>query len=133
MANEATIQSSLNIRAGNIQYQSRPSTFNANVTGRKGPTPGAVRIATTPGTSVLFGELTTPGLVRIQNLDETNFVKWGVWNGVTFYSLGKILPGESYVFRMSEDFDAGTGTSGHEFRIVADTAACVVVVDAFEA
>lgn len=124
MANEAAIKSSLSITKGNLQYQSRPGSFNADVTGAKGPTPGAVAIATSPGTDISFSELTTPGFVRIQNLDSTNFVEFGIWDGSTFHELGELQPGEEYVFRFSRNMSG--------FRMKADTAAVNCVVEAFE-
>lgn len=138
MANEATIRTSLMIKKGNIFYQSNPTAFKANVTGTKGPVPGAVSIAATvTGTDIDFSELVTPGLCRLQNLDATNFVTYGIWDGVSFFPLGELLPGETYVLRLSrylgEEF-AGTGTPAdvNTFRMKADTAACNVLVEAFE-
>lgn len=139
MANEATIQNSLNIRAGNINYQGLPTTFRATVTGRKGPTPGAMA-ASTSGTNVEFGELTTPALCRLQNLDTVNFVEYGIWDGAQFFPVGELLPGETYVLRLSrnlqEEYGTGTGTTGsaiNRLRLKADTAAVNVIVEAFEA
>jgi hypothetical protein len=138
MANEATIQTTLSIRTGSLSYQSQPSSFRADVAGTKGPTPGAIAVAIA-GTDVAFSELTTPALCRLQNLDETNFVEYGIWDGIQFYPLGELLPGESYVIRLSrnltEEYGTGTGTTGaaaNTFRLKADTAACVVLVEAFE-
>lgn len=140
MASEATIRSSLQIVAGNIEYQSRPAAFVATVTGRKGPVPGAIQ-ATTDGISVDFSQLDTPALCRIQNLDLTNYVTVGIWEPDTskFYPLMELLPGESYVFRLSRDIGeqyAGTGTGtdtpNNAVRIKANTSACNVLVEAFE-
>jgi hypothetical protein len=138
MANEAVIQTSLNIKAGNISYQCLPITFRATVTGRKGPSPGAVAVAVA-GTSIDFGELTTPALCRLQNLDATNFVEYGIWDGIQFFPLGELLPGESYVIRLSrnlqEEYGTGTGTTGaaaNRLRLKANTAAVNVLVEAFE-
>ncbi len=140
MADEATIQSSLLIRAGNISYQSQPVSFRATVTGRKGPVPGCIRVPIT-GVSVNFTELVLPSLCRIQNLDVTNFVTVGIWdpNSATFYPVLDLLAGESYVMRLSRfmqsDLGTGSGTdggSGNRLRLRADTAACNVVIEAFE-
>ena len=145
MSNEAQIQSGLKIlkTSGTIttlQYSASPSSFVGDVSGTKGPVPGAI-LATLAGVNVDFGELTTPSYCRIMNLDDTNFVEYGIWDpeGSTFYPLGEILPGESYVLRLSrnlsEEFGTGTGTTGadtNRLRIKADTAACNVLVEAFE-
>lgn len=143
MADEASIRSSLQITKGEIEYRSNPTQFLADVTGSKGPTPGAVTV-TTAGTDIDFSELTTPALCRIQNQDSTNFVEYGIWDpeGNTFYSLGEILPGETYVLRLSrflqEEFGtaAGTGTTGadtNRLRFKAQVASINVLVEAFEA
>lgn len=140
MANEATVHSSLLIKKTNVDYQGRPSSFTALVTGAKGPTPGAVSVSTA-GTDIDFSELTQPALCRFQNLDATNFVEWGIWDpeNTKFFPLGEILPGESYVIRLSrniqEEFDTGTGTTGantNRLRFKADTAAVDALVEAFE-
>ena len=138
MANEATIRSSLQIRAGNVAYQSQPSSFQADVTGRKGPSPGAISALTT-GTAVSFAELVTPALCRIMNLDATNFITVGVYDGASFFPVIELLPGESYVVRLSRYLNAefentGTGTNAdaNQLMVLADTAECVVLVEAFE-
>lgn len=140
MANEATIQSGLQINSGNLRHRSPRSSFRADVSGAKGPVPGAITISTS-GTNIDLSQLTSPGLCQITNLDSTNFVTWGVWDatGFRFLPLGEILPGEWYVIRLSrhlsdEFTQTGTGTAGdtNALRLMADTAACNVKVEAFE-
>lgn len=136
MASEARLNIGLQISKGNLQFRSNPTAFTANVSGTKGPVPGAITVAVT-GTNVNFSELTTPGLCRITNLDSTNFVTYGVYDGASFFPLGEILPGEFYLLRLSrylnEEF-VGTGTNAdaNQFRLMANGAACNVLVEAFE-
>lgn len=138
MANEATINIGLQIRNLPLDYRSHPTDFRADVTGKKGPGPGAFQV-TTEGVDVDLSEFTTPGLCRVMNLDDTNFVEYGIFDGLEFIPLGEILAEEFYILRLSRNltnsFGTGTGTidSGNTFRIKADTAACNVVVEAFEA
>lgn len=139
MANEATISSGLNIRKGNLNYQSQPMSFRANVSGTKGPTPGALEV-TTSGTNVDFSELTTPALCRIMNLSATYLVEWGIHDGSLFHPVGEVLPGETYVIRLSrnlgeEEDVPGTGTSAvvNAFFLRAVGGTVNVVVEAFEA
>lgn len=154
MADEARIISSLQIQKratdGTIilDYLSRPGAFTADVAGTKGPVPGAIKVSRN-GTTVTFSELTTPGLCRLMNLDSTYMVEWGVWNpqNTEFYPVGEILPGESYVFRLSRNLreeytspgtGTGTGAAGSaEFRLKAEWAAGTggvnVAIEAFEA
>ncbi len=142
MAGEARITSGLGIRADNIQYQSQPQAFQADVTGRKGPTPGALTIPVY-GKVIDLGELSTPGLCRVQNLDATNYITIGMYNPITdiFTPFMELLPGESYVFRFSRNIQeqytgqTGTGTTGQINRMLAmaNFAPAVLLVEAFEA
>lgn len=138
MANEARINSSLQIKTGNLDYQSRPTAFQATVTGAKGPTPGAIAVSTA-GTDVDLSELSTPGLCFITNIDSTNYVTYGIWDGATFYPLGELLPGECYVLRLSrsltQEYGTGTGTTGtniNRLRLKANGATANIRVEAFE-
>lgn len=144
MASEAEIRASLQIRTtdGEIEYGSRPTTFTGDITGRKGPTPGAITVSIA-GTDVDFSELSTPGYARIQNQDLTNRVDVGIWDPETgvFYPMLELLPGESYIIRISRIFpgeygtDPAVGSTGpntNRLRIRANVASCVVLVEAFE-
>lgn len=151
MANEATVTAGLRVLKGTspvlINYQSQPTSYQATVTGTKGPSPGAVNVSRN-GTTVSFSELTSPSLCRLMNQDSTYFVEWGVWNPTQreFYPLGELLPGEVAVFRFSRNLreeyttpGTGTGTGplgSSEFRLKAEwasgTAGVNVLVEAFE-
>ena len=142
MANEAKINVSLQIKKGNITYASQPSGFQADVDSDPvlGPTPGAFEVST-QGTDADLSRLTAPGgLCRIQNLDEDNYVTWGAYDPVStvFQPLGELLPGESYILRLSRslgDEYTGTGTGSDvngTLRFRADTDSCIVLVEAFD-
>jgi len=141
MSDEATVRVSLQIRKDPIDYQGRPTVFTADVTGIKGPCPGAFT-ATVAGVSVDLSELTTPGLCRIMNLDDTDFVTFGIYDPETtiFYPLFEVLAGETYVLRLSRDLAeewaaTGTGTGGPEtntFHVRSNAGDCNVLVEAFE-
>lgn len=145
MANEATIRSALQIRKAVdglvvMDYQSRPAAFQADVDDTKGPLPGAMTVGIL-GKDVDLSELETPGLCRIMNQDDENFVEYGIRDPETdfFYPLGELLPGESYVLRLSRNLEqeyigTGTGTSPgmtNKLHLKANTAPCVVLVEAF--
>ncbi len=145
MANEAQVRGSLQIlkKSGAIiliNYGSKPTSFQATVTGSKGPVPGAFTV-TVFGTDVDFSELTTPGLCVFKNLDATNFATYGIWDpeNLKFFPLGELLPGEAYPIRLSrdleEEFQTGTGTTGEDtnrLRFKADTESVNISVEAFE-
>ncbi len=133
------VQTSLQILKGYLDYQGRPTVFTGDFIGTaKGPVPGALTVPIT-GLRVNFGELTTPGLCRILNTDATNFVTVGIYDTSKFYPLMELGPGESYVIRLSrylnqEFVGTGTGTNAdvNQFMLFADTAYCIVVVEAFQ-
>lgn len=146
MANEATIIVSLGIRvpdANNnilLDYQSRPTSFRVDVSEARGPTPGTI-LATTDGVDVDLSLLTTPGLCRVTNLDDTNYVVFGRWDNdnTLFYPMIEVGPSESYIFKLAQDIGSeysGTGTveggNTSTLRVKADTASCYVLVEAFE-
>lgn len=142
MANEARITNSLNIVVGNLNYQSRPTSFTADVSVGKGPTPGLISASLT-GTDVDLSLLDRPGLCWIQNLDTTNRVEVGVYEPSTgtYYPLLELLAAECYPLRLSRNLreqfagtvtGTGTDTTNNTLRIKAYGAACSVRVEAFE-
>ena len=139
MVNEVTIRSSLQISSGVNQVQTQPTAFIADIVSFKGPTPGVIT-ATTEGVDVDLSELTTPGFCRLMNQDATNFASIGIWDGVSFYPMLELLPGQPFVVRLSrnlgEEYGSGTGTSGaaiNTLRVKADTASVNVLVEVYEA
>lgn len=137
MANEITVNCNLQVVNGSLQYQSRPTSFNASQAVAIGPAVGSKLIATT-GTQIDLSTLTTPGMCRIQNLDAANYVEYGLTDGTYFYPLGEILPGETYVLRLyrrlgSREATPGTGSTAGTLHLMirADTAACYVLVEVF--
>lgn len=139
MSNEATISISFSISKGNIQYQNHPKSFRADVDDGHGPLPGAFEVPVA-GIDVDLSAIPSPGLCMLYNMDDTNFVQYGIqdYNTGVFYPLGEILPGEFYPIRLSRNLgqdypDSGTGTGPevHMLHFKADTAACWVRVDAF--
>lgn len=154
MSNEIRVSAGLTIQKRDsttntilLEYQSRPSAIVVDMDGGKGPTPGAINVSR-EGTTVAFGELGTPGWVRIMNIDSTYSFEWGVWNPAQteFYPVGELAPGEFCVFKFSpnlrEEYSSpgtatGTGAAGSsEFRLKADwdsgTSGANALVEAFE-
>lgn len=143
MSNEARVTSSLSITKGSLTYRSAPTGFSADVSAANGPTPGVVSCSVT-GTDLDFSRLARPALCWLQNLDDVNYVTVGVYEPGTgvFYPLLELLPGESYVIRLSRSVGeqqqgtvTGTGTDAvnNAVRVRASGAACNVRVEAFDA
>ena len=160
MSNEITVTTSLYIRKTNstgqrslIEYRSGPSSFRADLDtdAPKGPVPGALAVPTT-GIDVDLSQLTTPGMCWLHHMGlaagtdltmtyDQYPVEYGIKEPATgfFYPLGELLPGESYVIRLSRNLeeeytDTGTGTSTptNTLHLKATGGTCVVRVDAFE-
>jgi hypothetical protein len=144
MADEARVTSFLAIRKsstdGSLQYQSQPSSFVADVTGNKGPVPGALTVTTT-GVNVDLSGLTYKGLCRVMNLEAdsaTTYVLMGMYDGTNFFPLMEILPGETFVFRLyrylgGEFTGTGTNADTDTLRMMSmGGASSNVVVEAFE-
>ena len=143
MANEAQVRISLQILKDAMDYRSQPTVFHADVSGTKGPSPGAITV-NPGGTDVDLSELILPGLCRIKNLDLNHFLEYGIFDpesGV-FFPLGEILPKEFYVIRLSrnlfQEFGTGTGTADigagtNRLRLKSSAHAIDALVEAFEA
>lgn len=133
MSLQATIRSSLIINdsvTGVAKYQSALSGFGPlPVAGQAGPTPGTVLCAT-GGTTISLAQLTAlGGWCEIENLDPTNYVTWGIFaGGSSFVPVGDLLPGEKALFRLA----ATLLGSSNVLRIVANTAACQVLIAAVD-
>jgi len=71
----------------------------------------------------LFPDLTTPGIIVIENLDDTNYVTWGP-KDTTMKVIGRIKAGDfPAIFRFE---------SGATLRMKADTAAVFLQIRLYE-
>lgn len=140
MASSVTVQSSLTILQGNLQYRSSPAAFLPTMSGINGPTPGAIKVPTS-GVDISFSQLDSMGgLGRFYNIDPTNFVTIGIRDKSTneFYPFMDVLPGETYVMRLSSKLpkeELGTGTfsgSNAVIHAVANTAQVILVCEFFD-
>lgn len=125
MANEISVQFSGTVSNGNLFDKFGPETgqFNLNQATAGGPAPGFVTIGTSEE-DISFGDLATPTLVVITNLDTTNFVKYGPKNASNaLQDFGKILAGKTNFITLD---------SGVTLRMQADTANVNVVIKGYE-
>lgn len=142
MSNEARIQSSLQIKVDNVDYQSRPTAFQADVSVGRGPTPGTVLVDSSTATAISLSVLTTPGLCKIHNLSETGYVVVGIHDGTSFFPCMEFLAGECFVFRLprhlgDEFVGSGTPSDVNTLRALSfggdqDGGDSYVCVEAFE-
>lgn len=131
MANEITVNASLNVNNFNQLYQSSPSVVRANQVNNNGPTPGAV-VVLTSGVIISLAALVLPGYAQLHNLDRTNYVEYGLHDGSTFRPFGELLPGDIAVFRFSRRMLTANGTADG-FYLKANSATCNVQVNCFDA
>jgi|SRR5579884_3434050 hypothetical protein len=134
MANEVRITTGLQIKKGQLQYQSQPQTVTADMQGSLGPTPGALQV-TTSGVDVNLSQLHQQGgWCRIMNLENestvgtgsinNNYIQYGPKSGGVLINFAWLFPGEESVFRI----DPAMGT----MRIKAAHATANVLVEAFD-
>src|SRR5262245_58703717 len=141
MAGEATVMSSLQLRKGKVNWRTPNSSFRATIVGNaKGPVPGAITVPTS-GINIDLSGLTTPGLCEITNYDASNYVEYGIRDPDSgrFFPIHEILPGETYVVRLSRNLrqeytgtGTGTGPANNTFHFKANGDDCDVFIGAFE-
>lgn len=121
MANEITLRTMLSVLNGNLKSKLEPGDIRINQTTKRLHAP-VVSVGTSEE-DLSFGDLVTPGLVMLRNLDAANFVTYGPKSGGSMVAFGKIKAGETAIVRLS-----GSVT----WRWVADTGACLVQVFALD-
>lgn len=87
-----------------------------------GGVPGSITV-TTAEMDIDLSPLGTKGWVRLQNVDETNYVDWGPKSAGAMVPIGRMLPGEPALFRLN---------SAAILRMKANVASCKVQILAFE-
>lgn len=145
MSNEIRLNVALAVQVPNtttgeltLNY-SRQASFARTLTTAKGPCVGTITVPV-GGCVVDLSQLTTPTFAWLANLDPTNFVQFGLYDGSRFRPIGEIGPGEAYPFKFARDLredytNTGTGTTGSTVERLffkANTAACNVTIEVFE-
>lgn len=121
MPNEITVQFHLSAKNGNLEL-SYPAAMQIDQTTARGGLPG-MQVIGTAHELIDFGDLVTPGLLFMKNLDDTNYVEFGIIFAPNFYAVGQVSPGEIAFFRLAD----GVG-----FYMKADTAPCAVQISALD-
>jgi len=117
MANEITITTGLEVNGGGLVDKFQPGgSFNLDQTNARSK--AGVQAIATSAENLDEGDLTDGGMICIKNLDDTNFVEFGVDN-TGFVACGKIRPGKQALFEIA---DSTT------LQLKADTDACDVQV-----
>lgn len=100
-----------------------------------GPTVGQIDVPVT-GVDVDTTLVTQPGVIRIMNLDTTNYITVGMKTGTDFLPMIEIGPGETYVlklYRYLGEVFVGTGSSSGTsvLHAAANTSSCKVLFEVF--
>ena len=118
MANEITISMTIDCINGDFRYARK-------VSGQKydqaaiGARSGVQEIGFAAHEILLATDVVTEGWVYMRNVDDTNFVEWGIDVAAAFEPVGKMEIGEPAMFRLSTD-------AGAALYLKADTAAVKV-------
>jgi hypothetical protein len=112
MANEIKLRLSFRVENGNFKdnWQGGQIDITQNNPGRG----GYVQVIGTSEETIVFGDVTTEGILFMVNLDNTNFIEWGP-DSTGMVRCGKIMPGKPAWFRVFP---------GVVLKAKADTASC---------
>jgi hypothetical protein len=119
MASEITLNVSMRVVNGNLLETIQPGSKSIDQAAVGGPAPGYVNVGTSEE-PITLSELSTLGYCYMQNLDATNYVRWGFTAGD--YG-GRLNAGEVAIFRFNP---------GSALYMIANTASCKVLIKAFE-
>jgi len=88
-----------------------------------GGLPGLVVIGFAASEVIAIGDITKLGLMTVENIDPTNFIDVGPESAAALVKFVRVLPGESYPFRL---------TPGIVVRAQADTANVRAIIKIYE-
>jgi hypothetical protein len=122
MANEIRITENVQIVNGSFRDTFAPGTIQVTQAASGGGNPGTVSIGTSEE-DVAFGDV-TPSLLIMQNLDGTNFVKYGPKSAGSMIEFGRLAAGKTTRLFLAP---------GVTLRMIADTGACKVLIKGYNA
>ena len=114
MANELTIN--LNAYIANGQYKEAFTKQIAVTQNTLGAASG-IHIVTTSEGNLSLGDVATGGYTILQNLDDTNYITFGLDDAGTMKACMKLEPGEFAMFRLKPSTN---------LRMLANVASCKV-------
>lgn len=121
MANQITLSLGLQLVNGSLRAQF-PQVSSQYTQTTSGLSDQVLSIGTSEE-NVAFGDVATPGLTVLHNLDDTNHVTYGMSDGGTMKAIGKLMPGDKHMIRIAESAT---------LRMLANTAACKVRIMCLE-
>ena len=121
MANEITLTVGLQLVNSSLRAQF-PQVSSQYTQTTSGLSDQVLSIGTSEE-NVAFGDVATPGLTVLHNLDTTNYVDYGMSDGGTMKATARLKAGDKHVIRVG---------SGVTLRMLANTAACKVRIMCLE-
>jgi hypothetical protein len=102
MSGEIRAQMTIQVDNNNFKFPKDGQQLQIDQAAPGGGVPGTV-IATNAaqGVAVSFTGLTTPGWLKMRNVDLTGIIEWGPDDGGNLIEMGKMLPGEEAMFRLA--------------------------------
>ncbi len=99
MADEIRVNTSLAVTKGELKYNPGNRNQSIDLAGTR-DSGGTQDIGTTHEALTIGSDMSSVGVSEFTNLDATNYVEIGVEVAAAFYPLVKLLPGETWVFRL---------------------------------
>ena len=121
MASEITLSLGLQLVNGSLRAQF-PQVSSQYTQTTSGLSDQVLSIGTSEE-NVAFGDVATPGLTVLHNLDSTNYVDYGMSDGGTMKAVGRLKAGDKHIIRIGASVT---------LRMQANTAACKVRVMCLE-
>lgn len=117
MSNEIKLTVNLKVTNGDYKGSLPMGQLSLDQT-TQGAQSGIQNVGTT-AEDLDVGDVSTPGILVMRNLDTTNFVEIGKDVSSSFEKIGRMKPGDPFVMRVA---------AGVTLQLKADTAACNVQV-----
>lgn len=99
MADEITVSAWLSLTNGELKFQS--DTTSQSIDQAAAGMMGNVQTVGTSAEVLLLGDISTPGVILVKNLDATNYVEIGAGTGGSWAAHVKVKPGETWIYRLS--------------------------------
>ena len=125
MANEITLSMSLKCINGDFTY-SRKISGQQYTQDTQGGNGGIQSIGFAAHEALALGDVAVEGWLLMRNVDDTNWVDFGLDVAAAFEPIGRMEPGEPASFRMSKDagavlyLKANVGAVNVEFEVLED-------------
>lgn len=124
MSGEVKVTAAIQVEKSSFKFPKVGGVqLDFDLAGDGGGNPGLVEIGTSEE-AIALGDITTPGWLWAKNLDPTNYVEWGPYDGAAMELCGRMEAGEPILFRLAP--------ASVTLYMKANTAPCKVQFYVFE-